>query len=162
MGQTDYSMSQDVAVAGLLASAAGAAVNIQTYNNPVDAIRFGHAVSKVSGDENGVEQPDAGGAVIVGVALRDESLEYNSAAENQYPALSAVAVLRRGQAYCYVEETVTPDAAVFVRHTANGGLTRLGAFRTDADGGNAVALATAKFITGASAGGYAIIDFNIA
>lgn len=162
MSQTSYGMSQDVAVAGLPASASGAAVNIQTYNNPVDIVRFGHAVAKVTGDENGIEQPDGSGSVIVGVVVRDQSLEYDADAENQHAADSDVAVMRRGQIYVYCEEAVTPDSAVYVRYTANGGLDHLGAFRTDADSSKALALTTAKFLTSAGAGEYAILDLNIA
>lgn len=160
MSQTDYSMSQDVAVAGQLYGVGPH--TILTYNNPVDTILFGLAVAKVSGDANGVEKPDSSGAVIAGVAVRDPSLEYDPDAENQFEALSDVPVLRRGQVYVYCEEAVTPDDAVFVRHTANGPLTILGAFRNDNDGGNALALTTAAFITSAGIGGYAVLDLNIA
>lgn len=160
MSQTNYSMSQDTAVAGQLYGVGPQ--TILTYNNPVDAILFGVAVAKVSADANGIEKPDSSGAVIVGVAVRDPSIEYDPDAENQFEALSDVPVLRRGQIYVYCEEAVTPDDDVYVRHTANGGLTVLGAFRNDNDGGNALALSTAKFLTSAGIGGYAVLDLNIA
>lgn len=162
MAQLDYSMDQDVAVGGQIAYAAGQEMTILTYNNPVDVITFGLAVAKVSGDANGVEQPDSGSAVIAGVACRDQAQEYDSGNENSFPALSNVPVMRRGQVYVYCEEAVTPDDDVYVRHTANGGLTILGAFRTDSDSSNALALTTARFLTSASSGGYAVLDLNIA
>lgn len=164
MSQTSYSMSQDTAVAGQIASAAGAPVTILTYNNPADVIKFGHAVGKVTADENGVKQPVSGSAIL-GVAVRDQNLPYDSDAENSYPIKSDVAVMRRGQIYVYCEEAVTPDDSVFVRFLANDPLNNLGAFRTDIDddgGAHAVALATAKFLTSAAAGGYAVLDLNIA
>lgn len=162
MSQTSYAMDQESNVAGDLAYSNIDQCTILTYKNPVDQIKFGRAVAKVSADENGVEKPDSGSSVIVGVSLRDLTIEYDSSNENLYPALSDVSVMRRGQVYVYVEEDVTPDDAVFVRHTANGGLTDLGAFRTDSDSSNALALTTAKFLTSASAGGVAILDLNIA
>ena len=163
MSQTSYDLEQPVAVNGLIADAAGLPKSVLTYNNPVDEIKFGRAVAKVSGDDNGVEKPDSSGAILVGVAVRDISVEEGSTtAENAYPATSAVGVMRRGQVWVQVEEAVTPDDAVFVRHTANGPLTELGIFRTDADTANAIALTTAKFMTSAAAGGLAVLDLNIA
>lgn len=161
MAQTSYAMDQDVAVAGLPYSASGQPSVTLTYNNPVDVIKFGRAVAKVSADENGVEKPDSGSAVIVGVAVLDSSLQYDSTNENAYAADSEVCVMARGQIYVYVEEDVTPDSDVYVRHTANGGLTDLGAFRTDADTSNALQMSNARFVKGASAGGYAVLDLNI-
>ncbi|OHD25173.1 MAG: hypothetical protein A2Y38_06665 [Spirochaetes bacterium GWB1_59_5] len=128
----------------------------------MDEIPFGRAVAKVTGDDNGVELPDSGAAVLLGVAVRDISVEEGDAtAENAFAADSAVGVLRRGQIWVQVEEAVTPDDAVFVRHTANGPLTKLGIFRTDADGGNAIALTTAKFLTSAATDGLAVLDVNL-
>lgn len=50
----------------------------------------------------------------------------------------AFPVVHRGAVWVETEVPVTEDAAVFFRHTANGALTKVGAFRTDSDSGNAI------------------------
>src|SRR3990172_3915806 len=126
MSQTAYDLEQPVAVNGLLADASGMPKTTNTYNNPAVEIPFGRAVAKIATDDNGVRLPTGGGDLLVGVAVRDYSVEQGDAtAENAYAIQSAVGVLRRGQIWVQVEEAVTPDDAVFVRHTANGPLTKL-------------------------------------
>jgi hypothetical protein len=47
-----------------------------------------------------------------------------------------------------------------VRHTANGGNTQLGAFRNDSDSSNARVLEGARWVTGNSAAGAALLYFD--
>lgn len=162
MAQTSYSLTMDIAVSGMLADMAGGPKKTETYNNPDDEIPFGRAVAKISGDENGIKLPDGGGVVIVGIAVRDNQVEEGDASvENAYDNDSAVCVLRRGRIYVEVDQTVTPDSSVYVRHTANGGDDQKGIFRADADTANAVLLSGAKYVKGATAGGVAILDINL-
>ena len=154
MSQTAYSLEHDVAVSGGLADVNN--TSRDTYNNPVDEIKFGHMVAKVSGDDDGCEQPDSAGADLLGVSLRKISTE-----NDKYAAKSAVAVLRRGQVFVEVEEAVTPDSDVFVRHTAGGGGSELGIFRTDADTASAVQITNARFKTSAAAGKVAVLEINL-
>lgn len=115
MSQTSYSLTTDEAVAGQLAYI-GAPYTALTYVNPVDEIRFGTAVQKITGDENGIERVDEIGADIVGVALRDTTIPTDEATvENAYPADGPVAVLRRGQVRVIVDDDVTPDDDVYIR-----------------------------------------------
>lgn len=110
--QTSYSLSMNEGTPGLIASAGGSPRTVLTYNNPVDAIEFGRAVAKVSGTDGACQLPSGGSAVIVGVAVRDTSVEGIS-----YVAKSNVGALRRGQIYVEVENTVTEDSDVYVRHS---------------------------------------------
>lgn len=110
--QTSYSLSMNEGTPGLIASAGGSPRTVLTYNNPVDAIEFGRAIAKVSGTDGACQLPSGGSAVIVGVAVRDTSVEGIS-----YVAKSNVGALRRGQIYVEVENTVTEDSDVYVRHS---------------------------------------------
>ena len=158
MAQLDYN-NQESAVGGQIYGVGPH--DILTYNNPVDVIRFGCAVAKVSTDDDGIEKPDSSGADIVGVAILDKALEYDSDNENSYPAESSVSVLRRGEIYVYCEEAVTPDDPVYTRYTASGSNTVLGAFRTDADSSKALLLSNCAYLTSADAGGYAVLAVNL-
>jgi len=162
MSQTSVDINQPVAVNGLLADASGQPKTVNTFNNPAVEIPFGRMVAKISADDNGVDLPTDAGDLLVGIALRDYTVaEGDATAENAYKINSAVAVLRRGQVYVEVDEAVTPDDNVFVRHTANGGLDKLGVFRQDADTARAVAVPEAKFLTSGSAGELVIVDMNL-
>lgn len=112
MSQTSYSLNMAPAVAGMIVYAGGEDRTVLTYKNPVDTIYWGHMVAKVAGTAGAIEQPDGSGAVLLGAAIRD-----TSSSDSNYPAKSAVAVMRRGQIWMPVEEDVTEDDAVFVRHT---------------------------------------------
>lgn len=153
MSQTSYSINQPAAVSGQLGTAEP--YSAISMNNPVDVIPFGRMVAKVAADENGVELPDSGGADLLGVAIR----KVNSTDSN-YPALSDVGVLRRGQVWVEVEQTVVAGDPVYVRHTDPGAL-GLGVFRKDADTADAVLVPEARYLIGASANGVALLDINL-
>lgn len=68
-----------------------------------------------------------------------------------YSANDLVGYIERGYITVLTEEAVSDQDPVFVRHTANGGNTQLGAARTDADTGNAFAV-NARFIGDHTAG----------
>lgn len=156
MSQTSYQSDPADPVAGMIADACGAPTKIESYNATEDFASFGVAAQKVSADDDGIEEVSGGSGTIVGVIVRQ------LATVNDAPvAEDAVAVMRRGRIYVYVDDDVTPDDTVYVRHTVNTGKTVLGAFRNDNDGGKAQALATSKFLTSASAGGVAVLDINL-
>lgn len=155
MSQTSYSVNQGVGASGQIANSAPHTV--LTWNNPTDEIKYGRMVAKVSGDENGIKLPTSGSDVMVGIAVR----ELNRATADKYAVKEAVAVLKRGLIWAEVEETVTADDAVFVRFATGAGGSEKGIFRNDADTASAVAVPNARFITGAVAGGFAIVDLNL-
>jgi hypothetical protein len=62
-------------------------------------------------------------------------------------------VLRKGRVWVLVENAVAKGGAVYMRVTANGGLTQLGSFRADSDSGNAVLIEGAVYDTTQATGG---------
>ncbi len=112
MSQLSYSLSVREGKAGLIAYAGNGPKTIGTLNNPVDEIPFGRAVAKVSGADGQCELPDGSGADILGVAVIDSATENTS-----YVALSAVGYMSKGEIYVEVEEAVTGDDDVYVRHS---------------------------------------------
>jgi hypothetical protein len=154
MSQLSYSVNQGIGASGQIAFPSPSTT--LTWNNPTDEVPYGRMLAKVAGDDNGAKLPTADSDVMVGVAV----LEQNRA-DDHYPAKSAMAVLKRGQIYVEVEEDVTPDNDVFVRFADGAGGTEKGIFRTDADTDTAVQVTNARYLTSASAGGFAIVDLNL-
>jgi len=99
---------------------------------------------------------------VAGVSVHNHSVEQNKGGINNvgYEPQSAMDVLREGRIYVQVEDDVVKTGPVFVRFVAGAG-EQLGAFRSDADGGDAVALPGASFKTSASAGGLAALQVNV-
>lgn len=112
MSQTSYSLNVSEGKAGLIAYAGNQPKTTLTYNNPIDAIEFGRAVGKVSGEDGQCQLPNGSGAVIEGIAVLDTGTEGTN-----YIAKSSVCVLTKGAIYVQVEEDVTSDDPVFVRHS---------------------------------------------
>lgn len=133
MSQLSYSINITEGVAGLPAFACEPST-ILTHNNPVDAIAWGKAVAKVSGTDGAIKLPSLVGDAILGVAIRDTSSEGTS-----YPALSAVAVLRRGQISVTAEQAVTADDPVYVRYAGRNQVQTV-VFSADVVTGNSIAL----------------------
>lgn len=129
--QTTYNESMPVGVAGQI----GSSVNhtVKSYTNPDEEISHGRGIAKISGDDDGCELPDGSGADVIGVSIFD-----SGNTEGYYEKESCVGVLKDGEVYVEVEEAVTPDDDVYVRHT---GKTQVQTFVLDAD------LITANVIT---------------
>ncbi len=70
-------------------------------------------------------------------------------------------VLTKGHIYVVTEEAVTPTDNVFYRHTAGGGGSVIGAFRTDGDSSTADQLTNARWMETTSAAGIAVLSLNI-
>lgn len=121
-----------------------------------DGVGFGIAVVR-AGDQT--VRPATAGADITnafeGFAVRQEWREANT---QGYSNKDPIPVLRRGYIWVAVEGAVTEEAAVFIRTTASGGNTTIGAARGDADAGNATVLPNAKFVTSTAAAGLAIVE----
>lgn len=151
-----------VAVAGMLADGAGAPHDIVSRCNITDEILFGVAVADIAADEGTIQLPASSAAKIAGVAMRSLTVEEGAAsADNTYPADSMVAVVKKGRIWVVVEKAVAVDDDVYVRHTANGGNTQLGAFRDDSDTNRAIQITNARFITSTSGSGIAVVEINL-
>jgi hypothetical protein len=72
-----------------------------------------------------------------------------------------IGVLRRGRIYAVVEDAHDFGDPVYIRHTANGGNTRLGGVRTDADTANATLVPGAVIRSTGVAGALAVIEINL-
>ena len=104
--------------------------------------------------------PDATGEVTglvgQGVVLRSHTQPQNEGYADGDP----MPVMKKGRVWVPVEDAVTADTAAFVRFVA-AGAEQLGAFRSDADGTDAVALPGAKFASDAGAGELALLELNL-
>ena len=123
MSQISYSDTMLAGVAGQIGSSVPRTV--KSYNNPDEIIYHGRAAAKISGDDDGCELPNGSGADIIGVSLRDLGN-----IDGYYETKSSVALMKDGEVYVEVEEDVTPDDDVYVRHT---GKAQVQTFVLDAD-----------------------------
>lgn len=99
---------------------------------------------------------------VAGLAIHTHAVEQNKGGINNlgYEPQSAMSVMRKGRAYVEVEDAVLKGGLPFVRFVA-GASEQLGAFRSDADTADAVALPNARFVTSAGAGELAIVEINL-
>jgi hypothetical protein len=93
----------------------------------------------------------------IGIMLRDPSAE-TPATAGTAPNSEVVAVIRHGYAWVFTETVCTQEGKVYARITASGGNTQLGAFRNDADSGNAILVPRARFKTTETAAGLAEVE----
>lgn len=120
------------------------------------------------GADNIARLPIAGGEVTgkvaLGVALLDQATENVLVSSGQtevgYSPQSTMSILRRGRVYVKVEDAVLAGGNVYVRHVAGAG-EQLGAFRSDADGGDADVLPYSRYKSGAGAEGLAILEIAL-
>ena len=113
--------------------------------------------------DDAVKIPAASGAVTTtgcGFVKKDIAIERQQSQTADYPAKSGVTVMRRGRMFVTTEDLSTFGGQVFVRITANGaGKLQLGAVRSDADSGNAVALPGCRFIRTVGATGLTELEY---
>jgi hypothetical protein len=115
-----------------------------------------------------VTSPTATGQVtttsgVAGIVLASQDIENNPAALTNpvYPIGDAVPLLRKGRVLVLVEEIVTNASSVFIRFAAGAGGTVLGSFRASADTATAVAAPYCKYLSGAAAQGFAVVEINL-
>lgn len=99
---------------------------------------------------------------VAGVAVHNHGVEQNKGGINNlgYEPQSAMNVLREGRVVVRVEDAVVKGGLPFVRFVAGAG-EQLGAFRSDADTSDAVALPNASYKSSAGAGELAIVQINV-
>jgi hypothetical protein len=80
-----------------------------------------------------------------------------------YPANSPINILRKGRIYVIAEVAVDADDPVFYRVEvgATPATEIVGGFRNDSDGGQAIELTFAKWVRGADAAGFAVLEINL-
>jgi hypothetical protein len=124
----------------------------------VAGIPFGRFVARQA--ENKVKLPTSAGEVTTtgeGFTVRDPTKEFDAAG---WANGDMAPIIRSGYIWVDTEGAVTEEGAVFVRHTANGGLTELGKARADADTANASAVPNARFMTSTTGAGLAIVELR--
>ena len=117
------------------------------------------AVIDTASGDGGVKVPAVTGDVsgkAVGVVMHSHSVESSLTGSPEWPRYSAVPVLRRGRVYVSVENAVAEGGQVFARHTAP-----FGAFRADADTGNATLVPGAVYRTSTAGAGLAVVEINL-
>jgi len=123
-------------------------------------VPFGRFVTKGTDKEQQVRLPALAVEVTSlknkrGVALQDHGNENKvDGLEPGYVDKKTVSFLSRGTVYVKVEDAVDTDDDVYV-NWQNGDE---GLFRSDAGGGDAAQLADAKWLEGAAAGGFALLE----
>lgn len=138
MAQLTYETNFRVGILGNeaeeLPSKKGTAKNAQGADIP-----FGVAVARSGNSDIERVLPTSGSDEIIGVALNtffqdNRSLSNDDGIKDD----DYFTEMYEGVIWVKPEVAVQPGEPVFVRHTANGGNTQLGAFRNDADTSNAV------------------------
>ncbi len=132
-------------------------------------VPFGRFVSEGTDLDRQVQLPSGATDItdkkkVRGVAVSTHAIEseLGGSAVPSYKDKDAVSYMREGRIAVFVEEAVTPQSAVFVRHTSGGGGSEIGRFRTDADTASAAELANARYVTSTTGAGVAILELNLA
>lgn len=92
------------------------------------------------------------------------NLTQSSGIQSPYYQGEVAPTLTQGRIYVAAEDVVTSNSPVYMRVTASGANTQLGAFRSDADGGNAVLIPATQAIWregNGTAGALAVLELNI-
>ncbi len=164
--QLDYSQNPAVAYAGMMADTGYK--HVISCVNPNVVIPFGRLVSRDASDAK-VKLPTSAAEVTNsrGIAIQDfASEQINDGLDAGYKLKSSVSVMRQGRAWVKVEEAVVQGDQVYARWAdGTSGNVAKGAFRKSVDQVAAADTATivpsAKYVTSASAGGFAIIEINM-
>ena len=154
---TVLNKGQDVVISSLVG--AGSLSEDQASSSGSN-LPVGRAVVRNSSDSQVMELPGAGSvsADLLGVTVRKHAYNVPSNnAEMIIPLGSFGEVLYQGELYVEIDDAVVAGDPVYAR-VANG---TLGIFRNDADGGDAVLLASAKFIEAGSSGDVVAIRVNM-
>lgn len=169
MAQTSVSFNPAAATPGLVFSS-DSALRTGKNNEVSAAMPFGIAVvldTAASADLPGTKLPTAGTDKFAGiVAFQYTAPEFFDAAATGIAPSYLFPLLEEGACWVTVENAVTKGARPFVRITAHGGLTQLGAFRSNADTvssvDTAVELKGGEYLTGTSGAGIALVKFSAA
>lgn len=108
----------------------------------------------------------AGGSVdadVLGITIRSLDMNVNQGdpvVDDGYFGGATMAIMRGGELFANVEDAVAAGGGVFARIVVNAVGQVLGGLRSDADGGDAIALAACTFRTTTTAAGLARIKIN--
>ena len=136
MSQTAYTIDPALAFRGLLGDPNAGNFAIPMANGAAAAQGFGIAVRRdAANPEDQFDIFSAAGQAVLGVLVHTQAQQNPGLADPLgISLLEEASVLRRGRIWVAVEEAIVVTDRVFVRHTAFGGNTEIGQFRTDAEG----------------------------
>lgn len=154
MAQTSYSISPARAFAGLI-SDVGTNYVISRTNEESVSVEFGLMVAAGTDPEAQFLNCAALTDVLLGVTTHQHTQDRDGV-----EAGDTAGLISRGGVWVVVEEAVVPGDGVFVRCVVTGG-EQYGAFRTDADGTDAVEITNARWISSTAGAGLALLDLNM-
>lgn len=163
MSQTSYTVNQLTAFAGQLGDIGPHDIGSYVWKYS-GALPAGVGVVQDTTSDPAIKSPGASTDVttelFIGVTVLSQAHENIVSGGGSYKQNDAVSVIKKGRVWVQVEEAVTPTSPVFVRYASGAGGTQLGAFRASADTASAAQLSKARYLTSASAQGFALVDLN--
>jgi hypothetical protein len=137
--------------------------DVRSVVNPAGKLFFGRMAVIDNTSEGKAAHPSATGQKPLGVVMHSHAtVSKEDGLDAGYATKETANVLRKGYIWVVIEETVAIGDAVFFRHTAGGGGTKLGAFRNDADTATADAITNARWVKGGTqAEGIALLELGI-
>jgi len=154
MAQTTYNEAPARSFAGLIADTSVPYVDSRA-NEEVTSVPFGIMMAAGTDPEKQTLLPAAVTDVMLGVLVHKHTQERTG-----LDAGATGDIMTQGHVWVVVEEAVTPADDVFVRCVSTGA-EQSGAFRTDADGTDAVQVTSARFVSSTSGAGLAILAINL-
>ena len=136
--------------------------DVRSVVNPSGKLFFGR-MAVVGASEGVAAHPSAASQRPLGVVMHSHAIvSKEDGLDAGYGAKETANVLRKGYVWVVIEETVAIGDAVYFRHTASGGNTKLGAFRNDADTATADQLTNARWVRGGTAAeGIALLELDV-
>ena len=159
--QLNYNEVADDGFAGLLGDSGEGMFLISRALEDAAAIAFGLGVIYGTDPEKQFDR-FSGAGTLAGVLAHKQNRSQPALATTLGIVQNEVASLvRNGRIWVVVEEPIVVGDAVFVRHTAGGGGSQLGAFRNDADTATAQTVPEASWLKGSSTTGIALLQINL-
>jgi hypothetical protein len=159
MSQTSISASMPVAYSGMLADASPKST-LTRFNEEASAeIPFGSGVIQGSGADGALLPVDENSAVL-GIALHSHAYHEDDLGDDGLVADATFTVLTQGRVYVQVEDAVVPGDRGWCR-AVTAGAEVAGAWRGTDDGTDTIdCTKQTKFVTAASAAGFAVLEVN--
>lgn len=159
MSQTAYSVNAADAFAGLLDMNFQNADILSRFNEEATKTGYGLMVRQGTLAVEALRISAAGQTPLgVGVHAHTEKAKGTGTATEAEANGGKLDVLRKGRIWVVTEEAIAIGNDVYFRHTAKGGNTTLGAFRTDRDGVAEVSTLTPTAVNDTQYGVRVIID----
>lgn len=162
MSQTSMSIAPDLGFRGLIADSGGDTFLVSRANENASAQGFGIGVIAGTDPEKQFNI-FSGAGTLLGVLAHKHGFANQGLADPEALEQNEMgSIMRRGRIWVRVEEAVTAHTSdVYVRHTAGGGGSEIGAFRTDADTASAQQVTNATWLTSTSGAGIAMLEINL-